>query len=405
MTQHATDFGRVEADGSVQVRDGDAWRTVGSYPDATSEEALAYFQRKFQDLEARVGLAEQRVKAGANSKDVEKQLTGLTTELVEPAVVGDLASLRHRVEVAQSLLPALKEEQTKESAAQLAEAMTHREGIVKEMEALAATTPEKIRWKTTTATITELFEQWQQHQSTGPRLPKKSADELWTRFRSARSSLEKARRSYFQTLDERSKEAKGVKRELITKAESLAEKGSEGIASYRTLLEKWKAAPRASRSVEDALWAKFKAAGDALYAKKAEQEQQDDEANAGNLETKKTIISDFADILTLSDRDQATTRLRTFHERFSAVGPVPKKAVKSIEDQAKKYDQHVKKLNEDHWAKNDPEKQARSQSMTDQLNKAISDLESQLASANATSQKKLEEELATKKAWLAILDQ
>jgi hypothetical protein len=404
MTQESTGFGRVEADGSVQVRENDTWRVVGSYPDASAEEALAYFERKFIDLESRVSLAEQRVKAGAPSKDVEKQLNGLTEELAEPAVVGDIVSLRTRVATALTSVPALKEAQNKETEAAVAEALVTREKIVSDMEALAATDPGKIRWKATTATITELFEAWQNHQQTGPRIPKKTADALWARFRQARSGLEKARRTYFQTLDEQSKEAKTAKRDLITQAEALAPKGAEGISAYRSLLEKWKVAPRASRSVEDSLWAKFKAAGDALYAQKAEQEQKDDEANAGNLETKLAVLAEFADILTLKDRDQASARHRLFHEKFTAVGPVPKKSLRQVEDQAKKFDQHVKKLNEEHWQKNDPEKQARSQSMTDQLHKAIADIERDLASADSPRKKALEDDLATKKAWLAILD-
>ena len=204
--------------------------------------------------------------------------------------------LRARVEAAQALVPALKEAQTKESEEATQKALAEREALVTEMEALAATDPAKIRWKTTTTAMTELFDKWKNHQQTGPRLPKKAADEMWSRFRSARTSLEKARRAYYQSLDERSKEAKAVKRELISKAQGLADKKAEGIPAYRALLEKWKAAPRASRSVEDTLWAQFKAAGDVLYASKAEQEQRDDEANAGNLEAKQAIINDFADI-------------------------------------------------------------------------------------------------------------
>jgi len=154
--------------------------------------------------------------------------------------VGDIEALRTRVQEVSEGLPALKEQQNKETLVAVAEALAHREKIVVDMEALASTDPEKIRWKAATASITELFEAWQSHQQTGPRLPKKTADVLWTRFRSARSSLEKARRSYFQVLDERSKEAKTSKRDLIEKAEALAAKGAGGISAYRTLLEKWK---------------------------------------------------------------------------------------------------------------------------------------------------------------------
>lgn len=403
MTQDSADFGRVDTDGSVQVREGDSWRTVGSYPDATPEEAMAYFVRKFVDVEARVALAEQRVKAGANSKDIGKQLAGLAKELIEPAIVGDIAALRARVAAVEELLPALTESQNKESEEATKLALAEREALVTEMETLAATDPSKIRWKAATASMTELFDKWKNHQQTGPRLPKKSADELWARFRAARTSLEKARRAYFQTLDERSKEAKSAKRELIAKAQGLADKGAEGIPAYRALLDKWKLAPRASRSVEDTLWAQFKAAGDVLYASKAEQDERDDEANAGNLEAKQAIIADFADILTLTERESATARLRAFHDRFSSVGPVPKKSARSIDDHVKKYEQHVKKINDEHWVKNDPEKKARSASMADQINASIADLEAKASEASASDKSRLEEEIATKKAWLAAI--
>ena len=404
MAQTDESYGRVDADGTVHVREGDVWRLVGSYPDATADEALAYFQRKYADIESRVSLAEQRVKAGSPAKDVQSQVAGLQKDLTEPAAVGDIESLRARLAALGSALGDLKTEQAKESEAAVAEAVAHREKIVADIEALAATDPSKIRWKTTTATITELFESWQNHQQTGPRLPKKVADSLWSRFRAARTTLEKARRSYFHELDTQSKEAKGAKRELIEKAQALAPKGAEGISAYRALLEKWKQAPRASRSVEDALWASFKAAGDALYEQKAVQEQQDDEHNAGNLEAKKTLLAEFHNILELGDRDTATARLRVFHDRFAAIGPVPKKLSRSVDDQAKKFDQHVRKLDEDFWAKNDPEKQARSQSMADQLERAIAQLEVQLTDVTEPQKQAIEEELATKKAWLAIVD-
>ena len=49
-------WGRVDDDGTVSVREGDAWRVVGEYPDGSKEEALAYFERKYADLAGVVGL-------------------------------------------------------------------------------------------------------------------------------------------------------------------------------------------------------------------------------------------------------------------------------------------------------------------------------------------------------------
>ena len=43
-------WGRVDETGAVYVRTPDGERVVGEYPDATPEEALAYFERKYADL-------------------------------------------------------------------------------------------------------------------------------------------------------------------------------------------------------------------------------------------------------------------------------------------------------------------------------------------------------------------
>jgi len=404
MATSADAFGRVDDDGTVSVREGQTWRAVGSFPDGTSEEALAYFTRKFEDLEATVGLAEQRVKAGAAVRDITKQLDRLDKDLVEPAAVGDIVALRERVQALREKLPTLEAQQDEASQAAVAEALAHREKIVADMEAIAAQDPSKVRWKQATTTVTELFEAWQAHQQTGPRVPKKTADELWSRFRSARNTVEKARRAFFQDLDKASKEAKTVKKELIAAAEALVEKGAAGIPSYRNLLAQWKEAPRASKSVEDGLWAQFKKAGDALYGAKAEEDKRDDETNSVNAESKKALLAEFADILSLTDRDEASKRLRSFHTRFAALGPVPKKDLRAIDDQVKKLDAHVKSLEQEFWTKNDPEKKARSESMTGQLTSAIEELERKIQGASAAEKVALESELATKKAWLAVLN-
>lgn len=395
--------GRVDSDGTVFVKDGDDWRAVGSYPDGTVEEALAYFVRKFEELESGVALAEQRLKASAAVIDLKKQVTKLQADLVSPSAVGDLAALRTRVETVSLALPAKEAEHKESREKEVAEALVHREKIVTEVETLASKKPETIRWKETTAAVTVLFDQWQSHQKNGPKLPKKTADELWGRFKTARGTLEKARRAHFAELDKRSKEAKSTKKALIEQARELAEKGAAGIPAYRNLLDKWKVAPRGSKSVEDSLWAQFKAAGDALYAKKAEEIKADDDANLVHYEAKKALLAEFQDIVSTEDRDTASAKLRAFHQKFSKLGPVPKKNVKEIDEHVKKFDAHVKTLDTKHWSENDPEKKARSQSMADQIEESIRRLESEIASASGEKKKELEAERETKKAWLSVL--
>ena len=76
------------------MREGDDWRVVGEYPDGTPDEALAYFVRKFNDLEVRVVTLEQRhARGGASASDLRKQAAALKDEVVGAAAVGDLAGL------------------------------------------------------------------------------------------------------------------------------------------------------------------------------------------------------------------------------------------------------------------------------------------------------------------------
>jgi hypothetical protein len=106
-------FGRVDAENNVFVIEGAAERRVGQYPNVTPEEALAFYERKFGDLEAQVRILEQRVTAGADAHSLKKNLTTLNAELVEPNVVGDIAELRTRVAAVAGKVDALVRRSTK----------------------------------------------------------------------------------------------------------------------------------------------------------------------------------------------------------------------------------------------------------------------------------------------------
>jgi hypothetical protein len=409
MVESTHSWGRVNGDGIVEVTVEGAWHHVGSYPDGTAEEALAIFVRKFEDIEAQVSLAEQRLKAGAPAKDVGRGLKKVSAELETPAAVGDYVGLRARVEQLTAQVGELGESQAKEREEAVAQAVVDREAIVAEIEALASRDANSIRWKETTSAIDGLFERWKAHQQNGPRLPKATADSLWKRFKTARNTLDRGRRQHFQERDKLTKASKSVKKELIEKAQALAPKGADGIAAYRALLEEWKKAPRAARAVEDQLWAQFKAAGDDLYQAKSQQAEAEDEANRENGEAKQKLVEEFSDLLTMSDHREAVERLRLFHDRFRQIGPVPRGMVKKIDAEVKKFDQHVKKLEAEHWDKSNPEKQARSQSFLDQIDQQISELQSERATAEAAGDAKtvarLDEEISTKEAWKKVLTQ
>jgi hypothetical protein len=399
-----TSWGRVDDDGTVYVRDGDGERVVGQYPDATPDEALAYYERKYTELAGQVGLLEQRVRGGAKATDVAKAVAHLSESVATANAVGDLGSLRERLERLGGSVGELTEQQAADARAASAEALAERQAIVAAAEALAAQEPGRIQWKQTTAELDALFSRWQTAQKDGPRIPKSEGDALWKRFRTARATLDGHRKAFFAELDDQHKEARSRKQRLVERAEALAPKGTAAIPDYRRLLDDWKLAGRAGKRADDALWARFKAAGDVLYAAKAEADARENEEFAGNLEQKLALLTEAELLLEVTDRDKARKTLTDLQRRWDAIGKVPRDAIRTVEDRLRKVETHVRKLDEDHWNRTDPEKQARSEGLAAQLAASIEKLENELAAARTAGDAKriaeAEDKLAAQRVWL-----
>ncbi|MEV8253961.1 DUF349 domain-containing protein [Rhodoglobus sp. NPDC076762] len=406
-TQEQNEWGHVDETGTVFVREATGERAVGQYPDGTPEEALAYFTRKYHELAGQVTLLEQRVKNGAPASDVAKAIKALKESISTANAVGDLAALHTRVEALGGSVSKLTEKQSEEAKAALAEAITVRTALVVEAETLAAADPAKAQWKQVTAQMDDIFARWKAHQTDGPRLPKNEANELWKRFRAARSTIDTHRRAFFAELDSAHKKARADKQALVDQAEALVAQGADGIPTYRRLLDQWKAAGRAGKKFDDALWAKFKQAGDVLYSAKSEIDAQDNVEFTANWELKKALLEEAEPLLTATDRAQAKKALFSIQKRWDEIGKVPRDKIKVAEDRLRKVEAAVRKLEEDHWNKNNPERQERSEGFLGQLNEAIQKLEAELAEAQATKDAKkiaaAQDALDARKAWLGAL--
>ncbi len=400
-------WGRVDENGTVYVREGDGERVVGEYPDGTPEEALAYFERKFADLAGQVGLLEQRARRGAPAADIAKSVANLRTTLADANAVGDLASLATRLDALGGTVEELTEQQSAEAKATLEQAIAERTAIVEEAEALAAQDPARTQWKQTTSLLDGLFARWQAHQHDGPRLPKGEANELWRRFRAARSTIEHNRKAFFAELDNQHRDVRARKNALIEQAEALIPLGSEGVPEYRRLLDQWKLAGRAGKKNDDALWARFKAAGDAIYAAKAEVDARDNAEYEGNLHLKLALLDEAEPLLHEKDREVARARLLDVQERWEAIGRVPRDQVRVVEDRLRRIESAVRRLDEEHWQRNDPEKKARSEGLASQLTAAIAKLEQELEEAKSSGDtdkvKAAQEALDARKIWLDAL--
>ena len=406
-TDEQAPWGRVDETGTVFVRDGDGERAVGQYPDGTAEEALGYFQRKYIELAGQVTLLEQRIKRGTAAADVAKTISALKVTVASANAVGDLPSLIKRLDALDSAVSELTEKQTAETKAATEAALAEREVLVVEAEKLAAQDPAKAQWKQVSVTLDEIFARWQKHQADGPRLPKNESNELWKRFRAARTIIETHRKAFFAELDSVHKDARNKKQELVEKAEALIPQGLDGISAYRTLLDNWKAAGRAGKKFDDALWLRFKAAGDALYSAKSEVDAKDNEEFSANLELKLALLTEAEPLIAETDRVKAKDALLVIQRRWDSIGKVPRDRVKPIEDRLRKVETAVRKLDEDHWQKSNPERIARAEGLAGQLQDAIAKLETELAEAKAggNAQKVVDaaEALEARKAWLKAI--
>ena len=396
MTSNA--FGRVDSENNVFVIDAGVERLVGQYPNVSEADALAYFVRKYQDLEAQVRILEQRLASGVtDAKSLKSAYDHLVTELKEPKAVGNLASLRQRLAKTEDSISKAAEKISAEREENMVAALAQREEIAAKAEALVAKL-DNINWKKSAEQMNSLFEQWQQLQKEGPKLPKAKTDPIWKRFSQARAKFESGRRAYFATLDSKFKEAKSAKSKLVEAAEALVAKGGDAALSYRKLQDEWKLAPRAGKA-EDALWARFRAAGDAIFAAKKEKDSELAVEHAENLKLKLELIKE-AEKIDVKDLEAAKKAMSDIQARWVKIGHVPKDKVREVEDKLRKVERTISEAQADAWKRSDPAAKARSSSLVIQLEAAIAELEAELASAPAAKKKEIQASIDARKSWL-----
>ena len=144
-----------------------------------------------------------------------------------------------------------------------------------------------------------------------------------------------------------------------------------------------------------------------LYGAKAEVDAQENEEFAGNLEKKLGLLDEAEKLLTETDREVARTKLTAIQKRWDAAGKVPRDKMRAVEDRLRKVELAVKKLEDDHWNRTDPEKRARSEGLASQLSESIARLEAEIAEATASGDDRkraeAEEALAARRVWLDAL--
>ena len=381
-------YGRVDPDGTVWLISGAGERAVGSWQAGDTEAAFAHFGRRFDDLSTEVALMESRLTSGTgDARKIKAAATSLAESLPTAAVLGDVDALAARLtailEHADSAAAAERAKREEHRAAQTA----RKEALATEAEELAANSTQ---WKNAGDRLREILEEWR----TISGLDRKTDDALWKRYSAAREIFNRRRGSHFAELDRERVGARQAKEALCERAEELADSTDWGptSAAFRDLLTEWKAAGRASKDVDDALWQRFKAAQDTFFtARNALSAERDAEFHA-NAEAKEALLAE-AEKLDTSDLDAARAALRTIGDKWDKVGKVPRERSAELERRLRAVEKKVRDA-PSHGV--DPEARARA----DQFRERAEQFERQAEKAAAAGRTKdAEEARANAEQW------
>ena len=302
-------------------------------------------------------------------------------------MLGDVDALAARlatiIEHADAHAQADKAKRDEHRAAQTA----RKEALAAEAEDLATNATQ---WKAAGDRLREILEEWR----TISGLDRKTDDALWKRYSTARETFNRRRGSHFADLDRERAGARQAKEALCERAEELADSTDWGAtgAAFRDLLTEWKAAGRAAKDVDDALWQRFKAAQDTFFsARNAASSERDAEFRA-NAEAKEALLAE-AEKLDTSDLDAARAAMRAIGDKWDAIGKVPRERGAELERRLRAVE---KKVRDAPSGGVDPEAQARA----DQFRSRAEQFERQAEKAAAAGRTKdAEEARASAEQW------
>ncbi|MDR0847810.1 MAG: DUF349 domain-containing protein [Propionibacteriaceae bacterium] len=399
-TPGPSSFGRVAEDGTVFVLTQDSERAVGQVPDSAPEDALAFFERRYEALGVDVDLLGSRIVNGAlGSDEARKAVASLKKSILEANAVGDLEGLAAKLDPLTELIDAQADRRREEKAKAQEAAKARKEEMIAAAEVLA----EGSDWGSGVQKFRDLLDEWKAL----PRLDRTSDDDLWHRFSTARTTYTRRRKAHFAEVNVRQEASKEVKEGLIKEAEALAESSDWGATAgaFRDLMTRWKAAGGAGRQVDDQLWTRFREIQDNFFNRRTQVFSAQDEEYQGNLTAKRELLDKAeAEILPVKDVPAARAKFREFLSTFNGLGRVPGAEVRAVESRVRALESAIEDADRREWARTDPETRSRAQDTVNLFSSQVVRLQDQLTKAEEKGDKsqisKITSSLATYQVWL-----
>jgi Domain of Unknown Function (DUF349) len=389
-------WGRVAEDGTVYVRTSTGERPVGSWHAGDSGSGLEHFGRRFDALVTEVELLEQRTRARTgDARAMLRSAVKLKESLDTAHAVGDFDGLARRIDGVCEAIQARIDAESEARAEARVQAQQTKQSWAEEAERLADST----QWKSAGDRLKEIADQWRSVSG----LDRNTDDELWKRFRAARTTFERRRGAHFATLDQQRKEAASRKEALVVEAEQLAESSDWQATANRLkqLMQEWKGAGRAQRDSEEALWKRFRAAQDTFFTRRSAVFAEREAGLRTNLAAKEALLAEAAAIDPARDLEGARRSMRAIHERWDKAGRVPREATARLDARLRAEEDRIRAAAESFVPRPRPE----SNPLVARLRESVTKLERQLDSARSSGRTddvaRIEETLTTQRAWLA----
>ena len=395
MLGMSSEWGRIGDDGTVFVKTADGEREIGSWQAGDAEAGLQFYVRRYEDLATEVDLLAKRLESGSGDPaSTRTHALAMKEQLPTVAAIGDLAALDARLD---ALVAAADERAGAAQAAReqaRADAIAAKEALAAEAEQIAANATS---WKSSGDRLRAIVDEWKLIKG----IDRKTDDALWKRFAAARDAFGKRRGQHFAQLDAERGTAKAAKEKLVARAEELSGSSDwrETAAAMRELMTEWKAAPRAGRDVEDALWARFRAAQDAFFARRSETFAERDAEQVENQRKKEAVIERAA-ALDLGDPKAAQSALRELQAEFDAIGHVPRDAMRRVDDRMRAAEQRVRDAVDAEWRTASVESNPFLSELRARLAEAEQKLERARKSGDPARIKKAEDEVSSRKSLL-----
>ncbi len=381
----AGSWGRVSEDGTVFLKAPEGEVEVGQYAAGTPQEGLTFYARKYDDLVVEIDVIQIRIKDGKASADAATQVVKKVRDaLAGRSFVGDITSLEARCSEVDLLIEEKRVTERARKAALKESARAARLTLATEAEKMS----DSGSWKSTTERYTAIVEEWK----TLPRVDRISEQELWKRLSNARTSFDKRRRTHFHELDAVRKDALSAKRDLIISAQAATGTADPkaGIKKFKDLMEAWKKAPRGSRTDEDKLWKRFKAAQDEFYDKLKAGEAAEEEKLHPNVPLKEELAVKAEALLPVDMRNLKSqkTQLRDLQAGWEKVGELPKKDRARLDSRLKKVEDAFRAVEDTQWTRSNPQALARAEDTANAFAGGLSKYERQLEQAQAAGDTK-----------------